>query len=65
MQLVLWPWAVGQLLVMAQATRSQRNIMGTVSVLAAPHQCFELHEALRTKPTRVHHQGFSPLMVYT
>lgn len=48
MQLV--PWAVGQLLDMAQATRGQRNIVGTISVSATPHQCFELHKA-RTKAT--------------
>lgn len=57
MQLV--PWAVGQLLDMAKATRGQRNIVGTVSVLATPHQCFELHKA-RTQATQVHHQGFAP-----
>ncbi|KAF4804174.1 hypothetical protein TURU_009653 [Turdus rufiventris] len=52
-------------LLMAQATRGQRNIVGTVSLLATPHQCFELHKALRTKATQVHHQGFAPLMIYT
>lgn len=57
--------SLAQLLVMAQTTRGQRNSMGTVSVLATPRQCLELHEALRTKATRVHHQGSAPLMVCT